>query len=60
MLFDISQNPAEHKGGMTFDLTHNSRKQASIAAELTNVSDHAYLPCLHQRVCGKHIIEKRR
>ncbi len=45
---------------MTFDLTHNSRKLVSIAAELTNVSDHAYLPCLHQRVCGKHIIEKRR
>ena len=43
MLFDISQNPAEHKGGLTFDLTHNSRKLVSIAAELNNVSDQADL-----------------
>ena len=43
MLFDISQNPGEHKGGLTFDLTHNSRKLVSIAAELNNVSDQADL-----------------
>jgi len=43
ILFDISQNPTEHKGGLTFDLTHNSRKLVSIAAELTNVSDQADL-----------------
>ena len=43
MLFDISQNPGEHKGGLTFDLTHNNRKLVSIAAELNNVSDKADL-----------------
>ena len=38
MEFNIGQDPTQHKGGMTFDFTHNGQKTVGLRAVLTNTN----------------------